>query len=187
MFLIVGLGNPGEKYEETWHNIGFLALDSFSRKKNFPKFEMKKKLKSEVSQDKIAEEKIILAKPQTLMNASGSAVSLLMNQWKIKNNNLIVLQDDIDLPFGNIKIAKDRGSAGHKGIESIINILKTRDFVRIRMGIQPSKGKPKHSENLVLKKIDKLGKLKEIFKKTNESIDLILEGKLEEAMTEYNK
>ncbi|MFH1582231.1 MAG: aminoacyl-tRNA hydrolase [bacterium] len=187
MFLIVGLGNPGEKYEKTWHNIGFLAIDFFSRGKNFPEFKMDKKLKSEIAEDKINGEKVILAKPQTFMNSSGSAVGALMNQWKINNDNLIVLQDDIDLPFGKIRIVKDRGTAGHKGIDSIIKIIGTKDFKRIRIGIQPSKGKVKHSEIFVLRKINKLGNLKDVFKKTDEALDMILKGEENEAMTEYNK
>jgi len=187
MFLIVGLGNPGEKYEKTWHNIGFLAVNFFSKKKNFPEFKIDKKLKSEVAESKIDKEKIILAKPQTFMNASGFAVGTLIRQWKIKSDNLVVIQDDLDLPFGKIRIVKGRGTAGHKGINSIIKIIGTKDFTRIRVGIQPSKGKPKHSEIFVLRKIDKLGNLKDVFRKTNEALDMMLEGKEKEAMTKYNK
>ncbi|MFH1509729.1 MAG: aminoacyl-tRNA hydrolase [Candidatus Nealsonbacteria bacterium] len=187
MFLIVGLGNPGEKYEKTWHNIGFLAVNFFSKKKNFPEFRTNKKLKSEVSENKVEGEKVILAKPQTFMNLSGSAVGSLMNQWKIKNDNLIIIQDDLDLPFGKIRIVRDRGTAGHKGIDSIIKIIGTKDFTRIRVGIQPSYGKPKHPEKFVLRKIDIAGKLKEIFKKTDGALDMILDGRENEAMTEYNK
>ena len=187
MFLLVGLGNPGEKYEKTWHNIGFLAIDFFSKKKNLSTFKMNKKLESEVVEDKINGEKVILAKPQSFMNLSGSAVGALMRQWKIKNDNLIVIQDDLDLPFGKIRISRDRGTAGHKGIDSIIKIIGTKNFTRIRVGIQPSYGKPKHPEKFVLKKIDTEGKLKEVFKKTDKAIDLILDGKKDEAMTEYNQ
>ena len=187
MFLIVGLGNPGEKYKKTWHNIGFLAVNFFSKKKNFPEFKMDKKLKSEVADNKIEKEKVILAKPQTFMNASGTAVGPLMRQWRIKSDNLVVIQDDLDLPFGKIRIVKDRGTAGHKGIDSIIKIIGTKDFLRIRVGIQPNHGKPKHPEKFVLRKIDTEGKLKEVFKKTDKAIDMILEGKENEAMTEYNQ
>lgn len=187
MFLIVGLGNPGEKYKNTWHNMGFLAIDYFSKKKNFPEFKLEKKFKAEIAEEKFGEEKIILAKPQTFMNLSGASVELLMRQWKIENNNLIIIQDDIDLPFGKIRIAENRGTAGHKGIESIIDTIKTQNFIRIRIGIQPSKGKPKHSEIFVIKKINKEGNLKDVFRKTNEVIDMVLKGKTKEAMTEYNQ
>ncbi|MDP2663953.1 MAG: aminoacyl-tRNA hydrolase [bacterium] len=187
MILIVGLGNPGEKHQKTWHNIGFLAVDFFSRKKNFPDFKFEKKLKSEISEGRSGEEKIILAKPQTFMNSSGSAVILLMRRWKIKDSDILVLQDDIDLPFGKIRISRSRGTAGHNGIESIMKTVGTKDFTRIRIGIQPSSGKPRHPEKFVLQKIDKEGNLKDVFRKTDKAIEMILEGRTAEAMSEYNK
>jgi PTH1 family peptidyl-tRNA hydrolase len=184
MFLIAGLGNPGEKYKNTWHNMGFLALDSFAKENNFPDFELKKILKTEISEGTVNGEKVVLAKPQTFMNMSGSAIGLLLNHYKAKN--LIVLHDDIDLPFGTIRIAQNRGSAGHKGIESVVSNIKTKDFLRIRLGMQPGE-KPENAENFVLKKINGKDKLKEVFKNTNSSLLMILAGKENEAMTQFNK
>ena len=188
MFLIVGLGNPGEKYEKTWHNAGFLAIDAFSGKNSFPEFKLSKKFKAELSEGFLDKDKIILAKPQAFMNNSGQSVKLLIRNWKIKPDNLLVIHDDIDLPLGKIRVVKGRGSAGHKGVESIIKELKNKDFVRIRIGIMPETGKPKNPERFVLQKLNKEEKLlKEVFLKSVLSIEMILREGLEKTMTEYNK
>lgn len=184
MFLIVGLGNPGDKYEYTWHNMGFLAIDAFAKENDFPEFEFKKILKAETSEKEVNGEKIILAKPRTFMNMSGEAVGMLAKHYKTKS--IIVLHDDIDLPFGTIRIARNRGTAGHKGIESIVKIIKTKDFLRIRMGIQPGK-KPENAENFVLKKITEKDRLKEILRNTSSALIFLLAGKESEAMTQFNK
>jgi PTH1 family peptidyl-tRNA hydrolase len=184
MFLIVGLGNPGEKCKGTWHNMGFMAIDAFAKENNFPEFELKKILKAETSEKEINGEKVILAKPQTFMNLSGEAVGLLAKHYK--NKNLIVLHDDIDLPFETIRISKNRGTAGHKGVESIVNKIKTKDFWRIRLGIQPQR-KPENAEDFVLKKINDKGVLKDIFNKTNSAILMLSKGEGNQAMTEFNK
>lgn len=132
MILIIGLGNPGKRYKSTRHNIGFQIVDEFSDGKG-----------------------VIIAKPQTFMNRSGEAVKALIKFYKIKSENLWVIHDDIDLPVGKIRISKNRGSAGHKGVASIIKKLKTKDFYRIRIGIQPKTGKPKDVEKFVLQKFTK--------------------------------
>lgn len=188
MFLIVGLGNPGEKYEKTWHNTGFLAVEAFSEKNGFPNFKLSKKFKAEITEGFIGENKIILTKPQSFMNNSGIPVKSLIRNWKIKMDNLIVIHDDIDLPLGKIRVSKGRGSAGHKGVDSIIKESKNKDFIRIRIGIQPETGKPKNPEKFVLQKLNKKeGALKEVFLKSALSIETILKEGLERAMTEYNK
>ncbi len=175
MKIIVGLGNPGEKYKNTPHNIGFEVIDEFAKKNNFPDFKLSKKINALISEGVINNEKIILAKPQTFMNESGKAIKSIIcfNSTgnvpvKITSSsilplrggggrvgetiNLIIVHDDIDLPIGEIKISQDRGSAGHKGVESIINTLGTKNFARIRIGIQPQAGKPESVERFVLKK-----------------------------------
>lgn len=188
MFLIVGLGNPGDKYEKTWHNTGFLAVDAFAEKSGFPDFKLSKKLKAELTEEFLSEDKIILAKPQAFMNNSGIPVKSLIRNWKIKLDSLIVIHDDIDLPLGKIRVGIGKGSAGHKGVESIIKELKNKDFIRIRIGVQPEAGKPKNPERFVLQKINKEEKtLKEVFLKSALSIEMILREGLEKTMTECNK
>lgn len=155
MFLIVGLGNPEKKYEGTRHNAGFMALDEFSRKNNFPEFTLNKKSNALISEGMLGDQKIALAKPQTFMNNSGFTVSILTKNYKLKTMNLVVVHDDIDILLGRIKIAKSRGSAGHKGVESIIKSLGTKNFARIRVGIQPNMGKPEDVEKFVLQPFKK--------------------------------
>ena len=168
MILIVGLGNPGKKYQDTRHNIGFGVID---------------KLQS------LNLKKVILAKPKTFMNLSGKAVKSLIKKYKIPTANLWVIHDDIDLPLGKIRIVKNRGAAGHKGVESIIKELGTKNFVRFRIGICPKTGKPKNPENFVLQKFNKEEKeiIKEVIKKTAKAIEYFLKEGLEKAMNKFNK
>ena len=138
MILIVGLGNPGKKYKKTRHNVGWRVIDV-----------LKKSLDSAQDKD------IILLKPQTYMNKSGKEVKSLITKYKIPISNLWVIHDDIDLPLGTIRISKNIGSAGHKGVQSIIDELRTKNFSRIRIGILPKAGKPKNVEKFVLEKFTK--------------------------------
>ncbi|GAI34898.1 unnamed protein product [marine sediment metagenome] len=147
MVLIVGLGNPGIKYKRTRHNIGFQVLDKFQRENDFPDFKFSKKFNALISEKNIGKEKIILAKPKTFMNNSGQSVKKITRYYSLPFINLIVVHDDIDLPLEKIRISKKRGSAGHKGVESIIKELGNKNFVRLRVGIQPKRGKPKTLKN----------------------------------------
>ncbi len=194
MIIIVGLGNPREKYKNTRHNIGFRVLDEFIRRNNFLDLKFSKKFKAEISEERIDKKKVILAKPQTFMNNSGKAVKALINFYKIRRTALLVVHDDIDLLLGKIRIIKNRGAAGHKGVESIINELKTKNFVRFRIGISPASakippGKAKNAEAFVLQKFNKEEKkiVKEIIEKTAEAIELGLKKGIEKAMNEYNQ
>ena len=154
--LLVGLGNLGEKYRFTRHNIGFMVVDEFARKNGFPEFTLNKKSNSLVSEAMFSGQKTVLAKPQTFMNDSGFAVKSLYTKYKIQDTRyIVVIHDDIDLPLGTIKVSTNRGSAGHKGVESIIDALGTKNFTRIRVGIQPAAVKPENVESFVLEKFAK--------------------------------
>ena len=135
MLLIIGLGNPGIKYNSTRHNIGFRIIDAFAKENNVPEFRLSKKHNALISKFIINRNKIILAKPQTFMNNSGKAVKSMIDYLSLTTNNIIVVHDDIDIKIGEIKISKNRGSAGHKGVQSIIDEIKTKDFTRVRAGI----------------------------------------------------
>jgi len=189
MLLIVGLGNPGKKYTDTRHNIGFKAVDRFQKENNFPAFSLAKKQNALISEGRFFRKKIILAKPQTLMNSSGTAAKKLIKDYKLKPEDLVIIHDDIDLLLGRIKIIKNRGAAGHKGVESIIKELRTRDFARVRIGIQPKSGKPKNPERFVLQIFTK--KEKEIIEttltKACKALTMIIEEGIEKAMNEFNK
>lgn len=186
MKLIVGLGNPGSEYEKTRHNVGFLVLDALAESWGVH-FEAQKKMKSEMLVTMKDGETVILAKPQTFMNESGKAVRSLTTRYKLQTTNLVVIHDDIDLPVGKIKIVKDRGSAGHKGVESIIKAVGNDGLIRIRIGIG-SANKIEAME-VVLKKFSTGEKnlLNQSLKKTASALDLFIKEGLDRAMNEYNK
>jgi len=134
MTLIVGLGNPGEKYEKTRHNLGFMVLDELAKKLQLPPHPVWQK-SSRFNTLMIKFDNLILAKPQTHMNASGFSVAKIARFYKIKPGNIWVVHDEIDLTLGRIKIRKSGGSAGHRGVESVIEELGTNQFVHFRLGI----------------------------------------------------
>ena len=139
MHLIVGLGNPGKRYEKTRHNIGFLVLDALVKKEavNNPSISWKlsKKHNAEIAEIPYKNNKVLLAKPMTYMNDSGQSVNLLLQYFKIPKKNLLVVHDEKDLPLGTNKVQTDRGAAGHNGITSIMQHIGTQKFTRIRIGI----------------------------------------------------
>ena len=135
MILIIGLGNPGNQYQATRHNLGFMVLDELQELAGFPAFEFAKKFNGLVSQGILAENEAILLKPQTFMNESGKAAKAIANFYKIKAKDIYVVQDEADVDLGKIKISQNANSAGHKGVQSIINELGTKDFLRFRIGI----------------------------------------------------
>ncbi|MFZ2970530.1 MAG: aminoacyl-tRNA hydrolase [Minisyncoccia bacterium] len=135
MKLIIGLGNPGKIYQKTRHNIGFSVVDEITSHYGFEKFEFNAKFNSEIAKGSINGEKIIVAKPQTFMNNSGNAVRSIVDYYKLKIEDLIVIHDDLDIKLGEYRISRDRNSAGHNGVQSIIDRLGTKGFERIRIGI----------------------------------------------------
>lgn len=147
MKLIVGLGNPGEKYEKTRHNAGFMLLNYLANEWDFPEFSMEKNFKARVSEKGTGNEKIILAKPETFMNLSGESVRAITDFYKISPENIIIAHDDLDLGIGKFKISKDSSSAGHNGAESVIRHLGTQNFKRIRMGVEKEKGRNSRNES----------------------------------------
>ena len=152
--LIIGLGNPGKKYENTPHNLGREVVESLAEKLNFPKFQEKKKIFSAISSKIIQEEQVILAQPLCFMNESGKSANALFKFFKVKEEDIWVVHDDLDIDWGKIKISKNRGAAGHHGVESVIQSLGTKNFWRFRIGIRPEK-LLLPPEIYVLKKINK--------------------------------
>ena len=140
--LIIGIGNPDEQYQNTRHNVGFMFLDYLAKKSGADDFEFDKKSNSLVSKTKLEGSPVTLAKPQTYVNKSGEAVKKLIVNCKLparssggKIENLVIVHDDLDIPFGNTKLSFDKNSGGHKGIESIMKALKTKKFYRLRIGL----------------------------------------------------
>lgn len=184
MKLIIGLGNPDKEYEFTRHNFGYLVLDSLASKKelNWTKHKASNSLLTNFQGKK---EKVIIAKPLTYMNNSGQAVKALKQFYKTPVNKIIVIYDDIDLPYGKVRVSKNRSAGGHKGLESIIEHLGSKDFKRIRLGIGPQIGK---AEDFVLKTFssDEKKKLNELLDTSHLVLEEILDKGFDTAANKYN-
>lgn len=149
--MIVGLGNPGQEYKDTRHNIGFECIDSFATKNEFPKWTNKKDLKCEITQSTINGIRVLLIKPMTFMNSSGEAVMSVINFYKIPASQLLVVHDELDVNFGVIRTRIGGSDAGHNGIKSIIQEVN-EDFGRVRIGIGPKRPEQMVSAAFVLSK-----------------------------------
>jgi PTH1 family peptidyl-tRNA hydrolase len=186
---VVGLGNPGLKYDFTRHNIGFRIIDNLAQDIGI-EFKKVKSYYSLVSRGKINNHKVMLAKPQNFMNLSGIAVSKIVSYYKIPFSDLLIVYDDLNLELGQIRIRKKGSAGGHKGIESIIQYLGSEDIPRLRVGI----GSSLFNSNIdyisyVLSgfKFEEREKVRGIIKLSTEAIKLIIENDFEEAMRMYNK
>ncbi len=186
MYLIIGLGNPGEDYQNTRHNMGRETVEVFRKKYGFPDFRFEKKWNTEISEGKIGKEKIVLSLPNTFVNKSGTAACALARFYKVKPAAIIVIHDDADIPLESAKLSFGKRSAGHKGVESIIRALKTNEFWRFRLGIAGKRDIP--AEKIVLRKFipDEQRIVKKIIKKTIEAIEKTIIESPERAMNEYN-
>jgi len=183
MILIVGLGNPGEQYKNTRHNAGFLVLEQISNLS----WQEDKSYEAQISEASFSGQKIIFCKPLTYMNESGRAVVKIANFYKIMPENIIVVQDEMDLDFGELKISQNKGTNGHNGIKSIISHLNSTNFTRIKIGI----GRPniqQDAKNFVLENFssEQMEKFKEISAKIYAIIDDIIQHGLSDAIKKYN-
>ena len=189
MKLIVGLGNPGDKYNQTRHNLGFMVLDKIIEKikdknSNMMPFRLENQFEADITQTGgIGENRIVFAKPVTFMNNSGNSVSKLLSYYKIAKDDLLVISDDIDLPTGNFRIRTEGSSGGHKGVESIINQIGDNRFLRIKIGIGSNRNQNIPSEKYVLEKFPD-SEQKIIAKVIDKTADLVLNwtetGKIKE-------
>jgi len=195
MFYIVALGNPGEKYSNTRHNVGWLAVDNVIKELRLPGLVDSSSDSGQISEGVIAEQEVKILYPNTYMNESGSAVKKLVS--KGEEHNLIVVHDDIDLPLGEIKVVKGRGAGGNNGVQSIIEKLDSKEFIRVRIGIAPKSfwtGKVKRPqgggplERFVLKPFTKgeEKQLPEVFEKVRSAIETVISEGLEKAMNQVN-
>ena len=191
MKLIVGLGNPGRGYANNRHNVGFVCLNYFARTQGI-RFD-KKQGRARIGIGEVAGTKVVVAKPQTYMNSSGQSVALLVQRFNIDRDNLIVIHDDLDLPLGRIRIRSGGGSAGHKGVESIITELGSQDFPRIRVGIgRPTTDSIEISEDDVIAYVlgdftpDQVRTIAEVIPRVSEALLCLLTEGLTTAMNKYN-
>ena len=186
MILVAGLGNPGKGYASSRHNIGFIVIDELAKRLGVSV--KKKGFRSHYAQAPIDEKKLILLKPVTYMNRSGEAVSEAAEFFKIPAKDIIAVYDEMDLSLGSIKVKVGGGSAGHKGIQSIINSLGDSDFIRVRVGI----GKPVQKSEVidhVLSQFEKEEKklVKDAIVKAADAVIEIVQRGAESAMNKFNK
>lgn len=191
MKLIVGIGNPDQEYQNTRHNVGFTFLDYIAKitnnqkpiTKNEANWEFDKKTNSLALKAKLGKTHLILAKPQTYVNKSGEAAKKLSSKFQVSSSNVIIVHDDLDIPFGNTKISFDKNSGGHKGVESIIRALKTKKFYRLRIGTATTglrkarQGSEKKRDEFVVKMVlskfspSEQEELKKIFKEAQQKLE----------------
>lgn len=152
MVLILGLGNPEPKYERTWHNLGFAVLDALraNQAERFSSWKRRVRLHSLVSEGTWDDHKVVLAKPQTYMNRSGTAAAALLRSHRLTPAGLWVVHDEIDLPLGRHKLSADASAAGHRGVQSIIEALGSQAFIRFRLGINTPRATTIPTEDYVL-------------------------------------
>lgn len=191
-WVIVGLGNPGGEYENTRHNAGRMALQYFAKKSDVDEWREDKKAQATVA--KVGSVALVL--PDTYMNKSGSAVAKYVKSAKAASK-MIVVYDDLDLPVGKVKLSYDRGSGGHRGLDSVMRAVKTREFARVRIGVSPEtpggKLKKPHGEDEVNKfilakfKPSDIDELKKVFKRVAEALEAIQKDGVLVAMNEFNR
>jgi len=187
--IVVGLGNPGSKYEFTRHNIGFRIVDSLARDMG-TEFKKVKSYYSLISRGTINNHKVMLVKPQTFMNLSGRAVSRVVSYYKISLQDLLIVYDDLNLESGQVRIRKKGSAGGHKGIESIMQYLNSEDIPRLRIGISnPSVNFNFDCVSYVLSNFnnDEKDKIEEVIQLSTEAIKTIIEDGFEKAMRKYNR
>lgn len=139
-YIIAGLGNPGEEYVGTRHNTGRMAVETFAKRIGEEDWEEDKKIKADILKTKVGKNTVVLVKPNTFMNKSGDALRSLVKSKKAAET-LVVIHDDMDIPFGKIKLSFNKSSGGHKGVESIMRAVKTEAFIRMRIGLSPANAK----------------------------------------------
>lgn len=215
MWFLVGLGNPGKEYENTRHNTGRIVLETFRKINDFPEWKFDKKLNALVSRGSVSpssskvrsQQLTVLLKPQTFMNKSGDALRGLIKSKKAAEQ-LAVIHDDLDIPFGKFKLSFNKSAGGHRGVESVIRALKTQAFVRVRVGICPHSSFPKGGvrrpadggfklkkpqgdaavEKFILGNYtsDQLATLKKLAKRIAEGLTVLITEGREKAMSLYN-
>lgn len=180
MKLVVGLGNPTEEYNNTRHNVGFMFLDKY-----YSQFKLSKKFKAMDKTISIDNEKVILVKPETFMNNSGESIILYKNYYKLNDDDILVIHDDMDISLGDYKISYGKGDAGHNGIKSIINHLGSKNFYRVRIGISKYDNDMK---DYVLSKFSSsdIEKIEDVFTKLDSLIIDFIKLNKNDFMKKYN-
>ena len=185
-WIVVGLGNPGKNYEYTRHNVGWLAIDAFADKMGVKINRIK--FRALCGECMVNGKKILLMKPQTYMNASGEAIAEACNYYDVAPDRVLVICDDVTLPFNRIRIRQKGSAGGHNGLKSIINCLGSDAFPRLRIGVSDRGDPTTDLADWVLGSFSgtEKKKLAERFEDTNEIIPLMIDGRTDDAMSRYN-
>ena len=183
MWLVAGLGNPGRRYEKTRHNVGFMVLEELAAGQRAA---FRETPDCRIANGSIGDERIVLMEPLTFMNRSGSAVVRVMKKFSIPPERMIVVQDDLDLMTGRIKIRRNGSSGGHKGIQSIIEQTGSREFIRVKIGIGRQAGVP--TEEHVLSRFgkDEAAAVKEAVMQAASAVCKVIEEGIDKAMNHFN-
>lgn len=195
-YYLVGLGNPGSEYEGTRHNLGRMVLETFRVKNNFPAWALNQKINAETSSGALGKHKIILLWPAGFMNKSGASLKTLVTNAKAAGR-LVIIHDDLDLPLGGLKIVFNRGAGGHRGVESVAKSIKTKAFIRLRVGISPADTKGRAKKPVGEQKItdfilgkfkpSELEQLKPVTKKSAAALSMIVADGLPATMNVFNQ
>lgn len=183
--IVIGLGNPGKEYIDTRHNVGFMVIERLAE---FFGVSLKERgCRAIWGSGTISERQVVLAKPQTFVNNSGEAAYCLLDYFRVSASQLLVVHDDLDLALGKIKIKEDGGSGGHKGIDSIISVLGTREFARIRVGIGRPPGRQDPAQ-FVLRPFTsrQMGEIELVIPRAVEAVESIIVLGSKEVMNKYN-
>ena len=187
MKLVVGLGNPGKQYAQTRQNLAWILLDSLAAD-NGATWEQHHKTKAEVCKINVGGTAVMLAKPQTFMNESGQAVSALLQFYKLSPADVIIVHDELDLPFGDVRISVNASAGGHNGVKSVISRMGTQDIVRLRLGIKNDRADQVPSEAFVLERFGffERQKIKRFLETYSEALTCLLLSDAQACMNQFN-
>lgn len=185
-YIVAGLGNPGSKYEGTRHNAGFIAADALAKEYG-GKFSLKSSHRSEEAEITVGDRRVLLVKPQTLMNNSGEGISLAASYYKIPLQNIIVIYDDIALEPGILRFREKGSAGGHNGMKSIIQCMSSENFPRIRIGVGAKPSAEYNLANHVLGRFSKedAEKIKDAVERVIKALPLVLDGNISTAQSKY--
>ena len=184
--LVVGLGNPGKEYESTAHNLGFMVIDTLAERSGISIG--RRDCQAFVGQGMVAGHKVLLAKPQTFMNLSGESVQGLLVKNEIAAGDLILVYDELDLPWQSVRIRPNGSAAGHRGMDSVIRCVGTKNFPRVRLGVHGGR-REKDGAQIVLAKLKRAHRqeLDELLDYASEAVESIIAEGVEKSMAKYNR
>ncbi len=184
--LVVGLGNPGAEYEQTAHNLGFMVVDRLADRHGIKVG--RRDCLALVGQGTVAGKKVLLAKPQTFMNDSGESVQGLLVKYEIGAGDVVLVYDELDLPWQSVRIRPNGSAAGHRGVDSIIRCVRTKEFPRVRLGVHGGR-REKDGAQIVLAKLKRAHRqeLDELLDYASEAVESIIAEGVEKSMAKYNR